>query len=106
MLHDLIETLQHAQRAIKENGQLDVEVKALEEKVTLLENENSDLEEKLESAYRAVQEAEDSPSFETTFLGIDTLNWHLDNGNLIIQQRMESFIESLQKEFSASAVSY
>lgn len=106
MLQELIEELQHAQRAIKENSQLEVEVKSLEQTVDGMKDENKTLEEELQSARNAVNELEENPSFEKTFLGLDTLNWQLESGNLVIQQRMESFIESLQKEFSASAVSY
>lgn len=34
------------------------------------------------------------------FVGLDTLNWKLDNGNLKIQQQMESFVQRLQRENS------
>lgn len=69
-----------------------------------LEDEKETLEEKLHSAHNAIDELDNNPNFEKTFLGLDTLNWNLDNGNLVIQQRMENFIANLQKEFSASSV--
>jgi hypothetical protein len=98
MLHELIETLQHAQRAIKENGQLEIEVKSLEETIINLKDEKTKLEEELASANSQISELEENPSFEESFLGLDTLKWELQNGNLIIQQKVENFIHSLQKQ--------
>lgn len=99
MLQDLIEQLQFAQKAIKENGQLEVEVKSMEQEIDELKDENRVLEEKLQSAYNAINELEENPSFESTFLGLDTLKWTLDSGNLAITQRIESFLDGLQKNF-------
>lgn len=40
---------------------------------------------------------------EKTYLGLDTLNWELENGNLLIQQRVENFLGALKKEFCVGA---
>lgn len=32
------------------------------------------------------------------FVGLDTINWSLDKGNLKVEQQMEAFIESLRKQ--------
>lgn len=37
------------------------------------------------------------------FVGLDTVNWSLDNGNLKIQSQMELFIAQLQKQNMATA---
>jgi uncharacterized protein YlxW (UPF0749 family) len=98
MLQDLIETLQHAQRAIKENSQLEVEVKSLEEQVNSLKDEKKTLTEELASKESELNELEENPNFEESFLGLDTLKWTLTNGNFVIQQQMEDFIHSIQKQ--------
>lgn len=98
MLIELIQTLQKAQSCIKEYDQIKVELQAvveqrdkLKDKVKELEgiedacdsltDENTELKDKL-SGYASVN------------LGLDTLHYKLERGNLLIQQRLESFIRS------------
>lgn len=44
------------------------------------------------------EEKEEVDLVNSDFVGLDTINWSLDNGNLVIQQKMEYFIEALQKQ--------
>jgi hypothetical protein len=44
-------------------------------------------------------DTEKEPEYDNSdFVGLDTLNWSLDGGNLKIQQQVESFIERLKRE--------
>lgn len=47
------------------------------------------------------EDDEKDPEYDNSdFVGLDTLSWKLDNGNIKIQQQMESFIQRLQRENS------
>lgn len=42
---------------------------------------------------------ETGPNYDNSdFVGLDTLHWSLDSGNLKIQSQMENFIEQLKSE--------
>jgi hypothetical protein len=44
---------------------------------------------------------EKDPEYDNSdFVGLDTIHWKLDSGNLKIQQQMESFIQRLERENS------
>lgn len=44
-------------------------------------------------------EESDDPAYDNSdFVGLDTINWSLENGNLVIQQKMEYFVEALKKQ--------
>lgn len=72
--------------AVKANKLLD----AVESDIKKLEGELSD----------ALEEVDNSGFRNSTNLGLDTLNWSLENDNLAINQKMEAFIESTQKEYA------
>lgn len=51
-------------------------------------------------------EEKEEPEYDNSdFVGLDTIHWSLDNGNLRIQQQMEGFILRL-KEQNCVGVSY
>lgn len=65
-----------------------------------LEEKDTDIEDLKNEYAESDMEDEDEKEAEydnSDFVGLDTINWSLDNGNLVIQQKMEYFIESLRK---------
>jgi len=46
-----------------------------------------------------LKEDEEEVEYDNSdFVGLDTIQWSLENGNLKIQQQVESFIQRLQRE--------
>lgn len=81
-----------------EKGQEALEfLEAVEKEIKEKDDEISDLEMMEEP-----NDPEDKePEYDNSdFVGLDTLNWSLDSGNLKIQQQVESFIQRLQRENS------
>lgn len=69
---------------------------AIEEEIKEKDQEISDIESGVE-----MEDEDDDKEAEydnSDFVGLDTINWSLDNGNIAIQQQVESFIERLQRE--------
>lgn len=58
---------------------------------------------------KEIEELEDEELSEArydnnSFVGLDTINWSLEKGNILIEMEMESFVKSLQKQNCATAV--
>ncbi len=68
------------------------EIEVFESRISALQNEISTLEKE---NTRLENELEETPDFQTVNLGLDTLHYHLDKGNLLIQQRLEDAIRVL-----------
>lgn len=63
--------------------------KELQERIEELENEGNETDD----------DDENFEADESVYLGLDTFEYRLENGNLLIQQRVDAFVESLRKEF-------
>lgn len=70
----------------KEMTEAEEAVQAAEASMTDAQTELRELEEEMDMS-------------NSEELGLDTLRWELDNGNLRIQQEMENFIASLKKKY-------
>jgi len=68
----------------------DSEIRELKETITGLENQAKELEEEYDY------------TITDSFVGLDTIRWELENGNLAIMGKMEDFIASLKKEYCAT----
>jgi len=76
-----------------EKGEEAIEfLETIHDEIIKKDQEISDLE--------MIEEPDDrEPEYDNSdFVGLDTINWKLDNGNLKIQQQMESFVQRLKKE--------
>lgn len=76
----------------KEGGARD-EVDGLKDRISELEREIEEKDERIE-------ELEQKELDETVDLGLDTLKWELTNGNLVLTELMENFIESVKKKYA------
>lgn len=56
-----------------------------------------ELEEERDTLSKRVDELESIENSD--YVGLDTIRWGLDNGNLAIQQAMEDFITTLKKKY-------
>lgn len=50
------------------------------------------------------QELDDQPELTEVFLGLDTLHYSLENGNLKISQQMENFINGVKNQNGAGVL--
>lgn len=66
----------------------DNEITSLKDEVNELENNDDDKEE--------------IELVNSDFVGLDTINWSLENGNLRVQQQVDNFIISLKKQYSCT----
>jgi vacuolar-type H+-ATPase subunit I/STV1 len=74
-------------------------LEAIENELTDSEDEMQTIKERNAELNSEIDTLEGGGSYDNNdFVGLDTINWSLEKGNLAIQQRMESFIERLQKE--------
>lgn len=64
------------------------------------EKELEKAEERIEELEDEIRELKETPSTEEYFVGLDTVYIGYQNGNLKIQQQVESFIQRLQRENS------
>lgn len=115
MLKEFIAELTAAQEALKENEQMKVEVKALEERRDELLKEVKELESDLKSSQKEAtdfeyqynesqKQIEDTPAFTEYGVGLDTLFIGSLNGNILIAQKIEQFVANLQSQFSTNKV--
>lgn len=82
----------------EEQSDLEDEIKNLKEEVREKESEIDDLEEKIE-------EMDDEEFGSAVFLGLDTIRYELENGNLKIQSQFEHWCEQVQKQNAVIPVS-
>lgn len=80
------EFLDAAEEEEAESADANLKIKRLEEKV-------SELEDELDS-----KEEEEPEYANEDFVGLDTIRWDLQNGNLIIMQQMEGFVARLKHQ--------
>lgn len=86
-LEDTTEALEFLEAIEKEQEECTDTIRTLREEVKDYENDDED------------DSDEDEVELNNhDFVGLDTINWSLNNGNLVIQQKMEYFIEALQKQ--------
>lgn len=62
--------------------------------------EKNDEITKLKEEIEDVEESEEISLTNTSELGLDTLHWELQNGNMVIEDLVEKFIESVQKKYA------
>lgn len=86
-------------RDILEKYQLEDTTEA-KEFLDAIEKEEIEYKDKISSLKEDMEEEEkeEVDLVNSDFVGLDTINWSLENGNLVIQQKMEYFIEALQKQ--------
>ncbi len=75
------------------------------EAMEFFEEMKNDHETEIEGKEEKIKELEDEkePEYDNeSDLGLDTLKWSLENGNLAISELMENFIESVQKKYSVT----
>jgi hypothetical protein len=64
-----------------------------------IQNEMKKKDKKIADLELIEEPNDKEPEYDNSdFVGLDTLNWSLDGGNLKIQQQVESFIQRLQRE--------
>ena len=92
-------TVSNAAKEEEANEFLDAieqELKEVDDK----DDEITSLESKLDESAAEIRELEEEADLANVEeLGLDTLRWELDNGNLRIQQEMENFIDVLKKKY-------
>ena len=78
----------------------DTEDKPVIRKIKKEINENEDKIEKLEERIEELEEEleESESDFDEVYLGLDTMKYKLDNGNLKIQMQFEHWCELVQKQ--------
>lgn len=69
-----------------------------ENEIRNLKTEVSEKESEIESLEEKVEGLEDEETVEKVFLGLDTLHYRLENGNLKIQMQLEHWCEQVQKQ--------
>lgn len=71
-------------------------LESIEDKVNDMENEITDLLDEVYKLNTKDEERDDEPYDEVHDLGLDTISYRLDNGNLLIKEKVDQFIESLK----------
>lgn len=85
----------HIERLLKGSGLLEEVSEFLEtikDKAEDMQNEITDLQEEIDE----LNTKDDEPYDEVHDLGLDTISYRLDNGNLLIKEKVDQFIESLK----------
>jgi hypothetical protein len=104
-----IEHLKDIFAELKKTHGIDIEeaeefLEAAEKELTDAEDEIINLKEDLADANSSDDDenGNDVELVNSDFVGLDTINWSLQNGNLLIQQEMENFLLRLKHKNCAS----
>ena len=78
-------------------------IEKAEEFIAAAISDADDYEKKIDELEEEIDELEDAAdehdnSLASDFVGLDTIEWRLQEGNLAMQQEVENFIEYLKKK--------
>lgn len=71
-------------------------LETIKDKAEDMQNEITDLQEKVDELNTKEEDIDDEPYDEVHDLGLDTISYRLNNGNLLIKEKVYQFIESLK----------
>jgi len=97
-LRDLLKDVVHANKE-----EVFEFLEAAEYEIDELKNEKTKLQEELddlESLGSSDDDEDEEDDFNSENLGLDTFNWKLDHGNIVIEEHIQAFVTQMKRKYA------